>query len=854
MEILRCSNSNTLVAGGLADVSVSAADLLARVGQLRVRASRKRNVGRMSSMGQFLTPPPIAEIMASMLSVDSDNISVLDAGAGVGTLFAACVAALCQRSSPPRSIHVVAYEIEPVFLDYLAETIGLCAKLCDGAGVAFSAEVRPLDFLRDTADVLTRGLFSDSIPAYDCAILNPPYKKIGSNSEARKQMRRLGVETGNLYAAFLAAAVRLLKDSGELVAITPRSFCNGPYFRKFRRFFLERMSFERIRLFESRQDAFRDDDVLQETMIFKAVKTRVRTMPVYITSSQNALDEVSSREIGHSGVVDPKDPELFIHIVTDEVSQDISSRMQMLACQLAELPFEVSTGRVVDFRSSCYLRHSPSPDTAPLIYPLHFSEGYIAWPKDGAKKPNAIAIAPQTESLLVPSGYYVLVKRLSSKEEKRRVVAAVYDPGQIQAPVVGFENHVNYFHVRGKGLDAVAAKGLCVFLNSSLVDMFFRQFNGHTQVNATDLRKLRYPAMAQLQALGQKVSSVFPSQDAVDRLVEGELFRVVNKSKISPVTVKKRVEQAQKVLESLGLPSSQLNERSAMTLLALANVGPRTPWAEATNPIIGVTPVMDFIAASYGKTYKPNTRESVRKETIHQFVDAAIVVENPDDPNRPTNSPNYAYQIDPSCLELIRSFGSREWEQNLQTYLASVETLKEKYAQERAMKRIPVQMPSGQTISLSPGNHNILIKKVLEQFAPCFAPASIPVYIGDTDDKFVYFNSAYLTGLGVSPDMHGKMPDVILHYVEKDWLILVEAVTSRGPVDPKRHSELLDLFARARPGLVFVTAFLTRKAMTGYLADISWETDVWVAESPSHLIHFDGARFLGPYQESCASD
>jgi hypothetical protein len=304
---------------------------------------------------------------------------------------------------------------------------------------------------------------------------------------------------------------------------------------------------------------------------------------------------------------------------------------------------------------------------------------------------------------------------------------------------------------------------------------------------------------------------------------------------------------AYQILVSLGLPRAQQNERSALCLLALLNLTPDKTWAQAENPLIGITPIMDWAREHYGKDYAPNTRETIRRQTMHQFVDAGIALYNPDDVIRPVNSPKAVYQIEPATLTLLRSFGTPEWHECLTAYLAERETLTNKYAMVREQSRIPVQIAPGKEITLSPGEHSELIRSIIEDFAPRFAPGSILVYVGDTGDKWGYFDAPLLVQLGVDVDLHGKMPDVVFHYVEKNWLLLVESVTSHGPVDGKRHAELANLFHHSTAGLVYVTAFPNRTIMGRYLGEIAWETEVWVADAPSHLIHFNGERFLGPY-------
>ena len=307
-------------------------------------------------------------------------------------------------------------------------------------------------------------------------------------------------------------------------------------------------------------------------------------------------------------------------------------------------------------------------------------------------------------------------------------------------------------------------------------------------------------------------------------------------------------EQALAIIKALGLPRAQQNKRSALCLLALCNMMPDQAWRQAQDPCMGITPIMAWVKEHYDITYAPNTRETFRRQTMHQFVAAGLVLYNPDKPARAVNSPKAVYQIAPEALALIRLYGTSAWENALSDFLAHQESLAERYARERERVMVPVSLADGKQIELSPGAHSKLIKAIVEEFAPCFAPGSDLVYVGDTGNKWGYFDESLLTRLGVTVDSHGKMPDVVFYDSQRNWLLLVESVTSHGPVDGKRHDELTDLFSHASPGLVFVTAFPNRAVMARYVGEIAWETEVWVADSPSHLIHFNGERFLGPYQ------
>lgn len=309
----------------------------------------------------------------------------------------------------------------------------------------------------------------------------------------------------------------------------------------------------------------------------------------------------------------------------------------------------------------------------------------------------------------------------------------------------------------------------------------------------------------------------------------------------------KNIEDALKILAIIGLPRPQQNERSALSLLAILNLTPDKKWYQAENPLIGITPIMDWIRQHYQKPYAPNTRETIRRQTMHQFVSAGIALYNPDDLSRPVNSPKAVYQIELLTLDLLRSFETDDWSAKLESYFSQRQSLTTRYARERELNRIPLKLSQNETILLTPGSHSELIKAIIEDFGSRFVLGGILIYVGDTGNKWGYFDQETLANLGIEIDTHGKMPDVVIYYPDKNWLILIEAVTSHGPVDGKRHEELKSLFSNSLAGLVFVTAFPNRSLMARYLSEIAWETEVWTADAPTHLIHFNGVRFLGPY-------
>ena len=784
--------------------------------------------------------------MADRLSLHRASIRLLDPGAGIGSLTAAVVDRILQNDQRPTSLHVDAFEIDSALADHLNDTLELCAKRLAGVGVYFSHLIHRADFIFDASLALRDDLFASERQRYDVAILNPPYRKIATNSAERKHLEGVGLPVVNLYTAFLGLVVKLLAENGELVAITPRSFCNGPYHAPFRGFFLDEMAIKSMHVFESRKAAFNEADVLQENVIIHAVKTRIKPRTVTIfTSSGQSEDMVAYHETRYEKVVLPDDAQRFIRIIEDSVDDEVQQQLLSLRTRLDHIGLSVSTGRVVDFRSADLLQGESNDKTAPLLYPQHLRRSRVQWPNPKAKF-NAITVVEGHRDLFVPNDTYVLVKRFTAKEEKKRIVAGVHFKGDTPTELLGIENHLNYIHHGGLGLDANLARGLALYLNSTLLDRYFRLFSGHTQVNATDLYSLPMPTHGQLEALGQEVGDSLIGQHEIDDLVERIVFQQTETSNHQLNTMNK-IDAALEILKALGFPRAQQNERSALTLLALLDLTPRRAWSDASAPLKGITQMMGFFEEHYGKKYAPNTRETVRRQTVHQFLEAGIILYNPDEPMRPINSGKTVYQIEPMALTLIRNFGTPKWDKTLADFHKKVMTLREKYAEERHAQRIPVRVSGKMTITLSPGGQNILVERILRDFAPVFAPAGRVLYVGDTDTKFAYFDKSGLSRLGVHLEEHGKMPDVIIHYTEKNWLLLIEAVTSHGPVNPKRHQELKRLFAKSKAGLVCVTAFLTRKDMVAHLGEISWETEVWVAESPTHMIHFNGQRFLGPY-------
>lgn len=315
-------------------------------------------------------------------------------------------------------------------------------------------------------------------------------------------------------------------------------------------------------------------------------------------------------------------------------------------------------------------------------------------------------------------------------------------------------------------------------------------------------------------------------------------------------TIENRIAEALSVLAALGMPKEQLNDRTAICLLALLDLHTKKKWKNADSPMLGIRAILDFARESLDRNYAENSRESVRKYSVKQLVSAGVLLHNPDKLDRSVNSSDNCYQVEHHALTLLRQFGSKTWQASLEKYLEMRGTLSAQYARARTLHRIPLKMKNEQDITLSAGNHSDLIRSIIEDFGAYFVSNGELVYVGDTGTKWGYFDDTLLTSIGVTVGQHGKMPDVVIYDREKNWLILAEAVASSGPVDGGRHAELAELFSGSSAGLVYVTAFPDRgKIFRKFLTVVAWETEVWCASDPTHLIHFNGIRFLGPYSK-----
>lgn len=476
---------------------------------VEVQNAPKKAATRQAMLGQFLTPPSIAKFMAEQFTpAFPAQTKLLDAGAGRGALSTAFIQRW-RATNCGGQLAATAYETDHVILPELS------AELRQFEQQDVAAHVVDGDFIEQASTMvaLNRG------PRFTHAILNPPYKKISSASLHRAQLRTAGLETVNLYSGFVALALALLEAGGELVAIIPRSFCNGPYYQPFRRFMLRYASIERIHLFESRKKAFKDDGVLQENVIIKLIKGKAQGSVIISTSTDDSFSDLNETMYAFERIILPDDDNQFIHIPTGEDDDDLLQNAAF-GFTIADLGLKVSTGPVVDFRVREHLVDQPEVGAVPLLYPGHFVDHNVEWPREAFKKPNCIRDDASTRKWLYPNGYYTVVRRFSSKEEKRRLVASIIDPTRLPADWIGIENHLNVIHEGRKPLSEDMARGLSVYLNSSVIEQYFRRFNGHTQVNATDLKNLPYPNRKALIELGRWAKTrTLLDQAAIDQKV-----------------------------------------------------------------------------------------------------------------------------------------------------------------------------------------------------------------------------------------------------------------------------------------------------------------------------------------------
>jgi hypothetical protein len=487
--------------------------VLEQVDDLRLQVSPRLALKRKSELGQFMTPMPVARFMAAMFPPSKVKVcTLLDAGAGLGALTCAFLDRWKAGGFGFSRLESTAHEFDDVLRTHLEDTLKAQAD-----PKRFVHHVVPGDFIIQSVLAMVEGRAGRP---YTHAILNPPYKKINNDSQHRQALRQVGIETVNLYTAFVALAIELMAPGGVLVAIVPRSFCNGTYYQPFRKLMIEKTALRSMHLFESRSKAFKDDEVLQENLIFMLERDGVQGDVTVSTSTDSSFSDLETTTHPFDRIVFPGDRELFIHVPTSSEKTELELAVDV-CCTLDQLGIKVSTGPVVDFRLKAHLRAEPEPGAVPILYPMHFAAGDgVTWPVHGGKKANAIFVDDVSRPWLMPNGFYCVVRRFSAKEERRRIVANVITPDDFPegTEFLGLENHVNVFNYKRSGLSELMAYGMAVYMNTTAVDEAFRRFSGHTQVNAGDLKKMLYPTgeiILKLGAWGKENAGA--TQESIDQ-------------------------------------------------------------------------------------------------------------------------------------------------------------------------------------------------------------------------------------------------------------------------------------------------------------------------------------------------
>ncbi|MFQ5612223.1 MAG: BsuBI/PstI family type II restriction endonuclease [Anaerolineae bacterium] len=817
--------------------------------------------------GQFLTPIPVARYMARQIGPLKQGARILDPAIGSGILACALIErAIIDRH--PNEIQIDGYELDQQLCETAQEALAWATKCAAEVGIAVQTNLDNHDFILDRTpttqlDLFAPGPINESLfSQYDCIIANPPYFKLhNSDPRVRTTVGHVKGHT-NIYTLFMALAAKLLAPRGQACFIVPRSFCSGAYFSEFRRDFIQQAIPLAVHLFESRQDTFKKDSVLQENVIltFRRRQPEETTQLEAVTISESkdvsTLDKSSlSRRVLKGRFVGVRNGSFFFRLPTSELDEQIIDTIDKWPGSLARYGLKVSTGPVVAFRARSFLTTIEAVDqnqAAPLMWMQNVKPQRIQWPVSKGNKPQGISLEPEARSLLVPSENYVLLRRFSAKEGARRLIAAPLLANRLPHQWVGLENHLNYIYkIRGH-LEIEEAYGLSGLFNSALMDRYFRISNGNTQVNAAELQAMPLPSMEAISQIGQQLVAEENNRSTdVDSIV----FAVLRKSGYLPAdfpTIREtrirmgKIQEAQEVLKALNLPSAQQNEISALTLLVLAQLSEETPWSEAKRQSLRIHDMLLEIKGRYGREYAENTRETIRRQVIHQFEQASIVVRNPDEPTLPTNSPRTHYALSDAAIRTIRKYKSEGWADAVQSFIESQGALFEIYRKRRDQLKVPLRLESGEEYHLSPGRHNELQAAIVEEFGPRFAPGARLLYLGDAANKTLVLDKAGFEKLDMPIPSHDKLPDVVLYDQQRDWLFLIEAVTSHGPVSPKRHFELEEMLAECSVGRVYVSAFPDFATFKNFLSEIAWETEVWLAEIPDHLIHFNGDRFLGP--------
>ncbi len=681
---------------------MAALDLVAYSYEAGKALLEKRALKTLKENGQFLTPPPVARYMAQQIGPIHDGGRLLEPAIGSGVLVCAVIEQLIAARQPLErrlNLWIDAYETDRELYNLARQVLTTASEEADREGITLHWQIYHDDFVLACLPETQPTLFASGAEcqkpvrntSFDYIISNPPYFKL--NHDDRLVKAAAGKLTGhtNIYTLFMALSARLLVPKGKACFITPRSFCSGVYFSSFRKELLQDVTPLSVYLFRSRDEIFQNDSVLQENVIFTYEKSPQRNSLQYRAGSINILTSKDdqnlhtaslSRQVAFRHFLKQHDGQFRFRLPTGMLDEQILDAVDRWEGSLEFYGLQVSTGPVVAFRAQHLLRGiPPTHDTVPLLWMQNVKPHEVRWPLQDLDKPQTIlttaealptAAASPDHSLLIPTANYVLLRRFSAKEDLRRLVAAPFLAKNFPYAQIGLENHLNFIYRKKatfgavNDLQEVEAIGLAAILNSALIDRYFRIANGNTQVNAAELRALPLPAWEVICRIGEQIqNSQVCSAAEADKIVFAALrannlieddFPMIQETRISMG----KIEQAQEILEALGLPSAQQNEMSALTLLTLAQLSEDSPWQDARGRSLRVHDILIEIKQRYGREYAENTRETIRRQVLHQFEQAGLVIRNPEDPDLATNSPRTHYLLPDSVLSALRAYDTAD--------------------------------------------------------------------------------------------------------------------------------------------------------------------------------------------------
>lgn len=481
------------------------------------------------SKGQFFTPSETAKFMANLYSSEKSHLKILDPGCGTCILSFALIESIVCKNEYIKVIELEVYESDLELLEYTNLALDYLKKWIKQYNVKFRFQIHSCDFVLKNKDCYLSGpsFFDDSKnEIFDVIILNPPYFKIPKNDKRAITAKSIINGHPNIYSIFLMTSSKLLKKGGNIIAIVPRSFSSGNYFREFRKVFFQEMLLEKIHLFGSRKEAFSRDKILQETLILKAKKEIVngKAPKVFLTHSKgiNDINNVKGKEFKLSELLDLNSSEKILHLPVDKMENDIIKIFKSWKGNLKEYDIKISTGPVVTFRAINFLYelNQNGNDLAPLFQLYNSLPMSFEWPVSKKGKAQFIKISLQSKSLLIPNKDYIFLRRFSAKDDKSRLVASPYFSGLINSEYIGVENHLNYIYRQNGCLEKNEILGLSALLNSRLFDTYFRTFNGNINVSATEIREIPLPPLNDIKQIGNHLllKNNFTKSDA-DKIV-----------------------------------------------------------------------------------------------------------------------------------------------------------------------------------------------------------------------------------------------------------------------------------------------------------------------------------------------